>query len=150
MAPFTCGRRALLAGGASLSIAGLAGCSAIASVRSESAPELGRITVENADTVDHVLHVLLQRSGDPVHWSSHRLEAIQPPEDEDDHGEIDGAVLDDSAWAGETGQWTAYARVDDRSTWDRKAVPTDEADCYSLRLKIERDESVTIFLADCD
>lgn len=129
---------------------GLAGCAAVSGL-TDSPPELGRVRVENADDEAHTVGVVVERDGVIAHWSTHELKA--PYANDDGHRSVDDAVLDGGAWDGETGRWTVSVRVDDREEWTSASLPADarfDADCYALRLKIQRDASVATFPAECD
>lgn len=148
MVPATITRRRVIAVGLGSTLAVASGCSALPGSDTES--ELGRITVENGDDAPHTIHVAVQRGEDLVHGSTHDLEGTSAPADGADFGSIDGTVLDDANWNGESGDWTVYTRVDDRTSWTAHELSADDGTtCYAVRLAIEDDASVTSFTPDC-
>lgn len=135
-------RRHVLGLGAIGLLAAGSGCSAL-SDRFSADPTLGRIAVENTDDVGHVIHVAVMQGSELVYGSAHELEAVSD-------GVVDGTVIPDDTWADATGRWTIHTRVDDDTSWDSVPVPDREGtDCYSVRLVIEADASVTGFIPDC-
>jgi hypothetical protein len=148
MVPESTTRRQVLAAAAAGALPLFSGCADLG--LGESAPELGAVTVENADDTAHTVHVSVARGAELVHGSSHELDGVSPGSD-DDFGSVDTAVIDDDAWAGTTGEWTVYTRVDDETAWEEHPVPTDGGSaCHAVRLKVEADGSVTSFTPSCD
>lgn len=136
-----CRRRVLGLGAVGLLSVG-AGCSVFSKPFSDG-PELGPITVENSDDVQHVIHLAVTEGSELIYGSSHELEAVSD-------GIVDGTILVDDAWADRTGEWTIHTRVDNDTSWQHVEVPNSgETDCYSVRLTIEADASVTGFTPDC-
>jgi hypothetical protein len=137
-------RRAFVTGGVGV-LALSAGCAALPGSRSAS--ELGPITVENSDGIDHRVHVAVERDTDLVYGTSVTLDAASPGDDAD-YGSVDSVVLDSDAWTGATAEWTVHARVDGDADWTHHPVP-GEVPCHAVRLVVERDASVTGFTPDC-
>lgn len=151
MVPGTSTRRQVIAAGLLSTLPLVSGCSSVSSALTGSEPELGEIAVENADDEPHTIHVAVERGTDLIHGSAHELDPVSEPDTESDFGSVDGAVLEKDAWASKTGDWTIYTRVDEQTSWQHVEISTtDEATCYSVRLKIEDDASVTSFTPDCD
>ncbi|MFC7214179.1 hypothetical protein ACFQO4_08825 [Saliphagus sp. GCM10025334] len=145
----TCTRRQIISVGMGIAFPLISGCSALSSTESDS--ELGQITVENSDDTSHIIHVVVERDSDLIYGSTHELEAVSAPEDDDNYGSIDSAILENNKWDGTTGGWMIYTRVDGQTSWNEHEIPADdESTCYSVRLKIEVDSSVTSFTPDCD
>lgn len=129
----------------------LAGCASFPGSSTGETAELGHVTVENADDTEHTVHVLVERNSDPVYGTTVTLDAVSPPINESDLGSIDTRILNDSAWPNKSGNWTVYTRVDTNTAWQAHSVPTDtDVECYSVKLKVEIDSSVTSFTPDCD
>ncbi|MBX0296902.1 hypothetical protein EGH23_18650 [Halomicroarcula sp. F27] len=127
----------------------IAGCSAIIG-ESDGNVELGQITVENSDDTGHTIHVLVESDSEPVYGASVALDGISPPANESDFGSIDSAILNHSAWRGDSANWTVYTRVDSNTSWQAHVPPADtESDCISVRLIIETDATVTSFTPVC-
>lgn len=127
----------------------IAGCAAV-SGGGTSGAELGDVTVENGDGTAHTVHVLVERDSEPVYGTAVALDGASAPANGSDFGSVDSAVLDRSAWTGESGDWTVYTRVDANTSWKAHPVPDDDRTCAAVRLKIETDGSVTGFTPDCD
>jgi len=128
----------------------ISGCTAVSSGDGASGAELGAITVENSDNTAHTIHVLVERNSEPIYGTDIALDGVSPPTNQSDFGTIDSAVLNGSAWPEESTNWTIYTRVDTNTSWEAHSLPTeDENTCYSVRLKIETDDSVTSFTPDC-
>jgi hypothetical protein len=128
----------------------VSGCTAISGGNGGTDAELGAITVENSDETAHTIHVLVERNSEPIYGTAVALDGISPPANESDFGSIDSAILNDSALTSDSANWTIYTRVDTNTSWEPHSLPTeDESACYSVRLKIETDGSVTDFTPDC-
>lgn len=126
----------------------VSGCAAISGESAHA--ELGAITVENSDQRTHTINILLERDAKPVYGKTITLNATSPPENESDYGGIDSVLLNDSTWSSKSGNWTVYTRIDSATSWQRHTLPSDGGDnCYSVRLKIESDSSVTSFTPTC-
>lgn len=129
----------------------LTGCAALPGASTDETAKLEHIAVENADDTAHTVHVLVERNSQPVYGTAVTLDAVSPPANGSELGSVDVRLLDNSGWSGSSGNWTVYTRVDTNTGWQAHPVPTDaDAECYSVRLKIENDASVTGFTPDCD
>lgn len=128
----------------------VSGCSALSGGDGESDTELGKITVENSDEAAHTVHVLVERNSDPIYGTGVALDGVSPPANESEFGSIDSAVLNSSAWGGDSANWTIYTRVNSNTSWEAHSLPSEnDSACYSVRLKIETDGSVTSFTPAC-
>ncbi|MEF8814633.1 MAG: hypothetical protein V5A55_12575 [Halovenus sp.] len=85
-------RREVIAAGMMAALPLVSGCAALSSNETES--RLGHVTVENGDDAPHTIHVVVGRDSDLVYGSTHELEAVSAPEDADEFGSIDSAVIE--------------------------------------------------------
>lgn len=128
----------------------VSGCTAVSGGDGGSDAELGAITVENSDETAHTIHVLVERDSEPIYGTAIALDSVSPPANESDFGSIDSAVINSSAWTADSANWTIYTRVNTNTSWEAHSLLSeDNRACYSVRLKIETDGSVTSFTPDC-
>lgn len=129
-------RRALLAAAGTAAAGGLAGCSGSESAAAEpegggdgddGGTRLAYLRAANNDDAAHTVHVLVQRGGDPVHWSSHDLSA-------DDDGATASVATD---WAeGERGSPVVHVRLDDESSWSTFDLGERAESCYGVEARV--------------
>lgn len=130
-------RRRVVAGGAAVGLGLLAGClggdgeggnQLEGGGTGES--RLAYVRVANWDAVSHTFHVLVERDGDIVHWSSHELSGRDT--------EIPTEAVDTS-WADEAGDFVISVRVDDSEEWKTFDVAGREGDCYGVEARVTDD-----------
>ncbi|MFC7096980.1 hypothetical protein [Halobaculum marinum] len=132
-------RRAVLAGVGASAVGGLAGCASSDGGGDRSAPDgtarLAYVRLVNQHSRDHVVHVLVQRGGEPVHWSSHELGA-----DGASDGEATATV--ERTWADEPGAFAVFVRLDDADEWTEFDVGDGSVDCYGVETRIDVDGGI--------
>jgi hypothetical protein len=118
-------RRRLLAAVGTTGVAALAGCSTAAG---SSASRLAYVRVANWHAEPHTVHVLVERDGTLVHWSSHDLAA-----------RADGIATQplDQTWADDEAEFVVRVRIDDRSTWKAFDLAGRDGDCYGVEARID-------------
>jgi hypothetical protein len=135
-------RRQLVAGATAVGVGLLAGClgddsggenqlgSGSDGSGGGSGSRLAYVRVANWDAVSHTFHVLVERDGDIVQWSSHEL---------DGKGSDISTETIDSSWADETGSFVISVRVDDSDEWKTFDVRGREGDCYGIEARVNDD-----------
>lgn len=135
-------RRAVLAGVGAAATGGLAGCAGSGGdggggnrAAADGVARLAYVRLVNQHSTDHVVHVLVQRGGEPVHWSSHELGA---------DGARDGAATAtvDRTWADEPGAFAVFVRLDDADEWTEFDVGDGSVDCYGVEARIDADGGI--------
>ena len=126
-------RRRALAGLATLGVGALAGCSTAAG---SSTSRLAYVRVANWHAEPHTVHVLVERDGDLVHWSSHDLAARTD--------EITTQPLDQT-WADEEAAFSIRVRIDDRTTWKVFDLASREGDCYGVEARVNEQGSIGVW-----
>lgn len=106
-------RRQVLAALGLTAVSGGAGCTAPLRAVTTSPPRLGWMAVANYSPKPHRFRIEIERDGERVHESTHRLEG--KPE-----GRIPGEVLD-CTWGEAPGPYTFRGRVDE-SDWIERTV----------------------------
>jgi hypothetical protein len=126
-------RRRVLAGLGTLGLGALAGC---ATAAGSSTSRLVYVRVANWHAEPHTVHVLVERDGDLVHWSSHDLAG------RDD--EITTQPLDQT-WADGEAEFVVRVRIDDRTTWKVFDLAGREGDCYGVEARVNEQGSVGVW-----
>ncbi|MFC5367992.1 hypothetical protein [Salinirubrum litoreum] len=91
---------------------------------------LAYVRVANWDAVSHTFHVLVERDGDIVHWSSHEL---------DGKGSEIPTETVDTSWADQAGSFVISVRVDDSEEWKTFDVAGRDGDCYGVEARVTDD-----------
>lgn len=126
-------RRALLAAAGTAAAGALAGCSGGESAASEpedgddggGGARIAYLRAANNDDAAHTVHVLVQRNGGPVHWTSHDLSA-----------EGDGTTASVSTdWAG-SGSPVVHVRLDGESSWSTFDLGERAESCYGVEARV--------------
>ncbi|QLG61201.1 hypothetical protein [Halorarum salinum] len=128
-------RRELLAAAGAVGAAGVAGClgddtANQAGGGSEGESKLAYLRVANEHREDHSVHVLVQRDGEPIHWSNHDLAA-------GDDGMTSETV--EQSWSTTDARVTVYVRLDDDADWDSFDIDDGRWDCYGAMVKVNPD-----------
>jgi hypothetical protein len=131
-------RRRVVAGGAAVGLGLLAGClggdgegeNQLEGGTGGDGSRLAYVRVANWDAVSHTFHVLVERDGDIVHWSSHELDGKD--------SEIPTETVDTS-WADEAGTFVISVRVDDGDEWKTFDVSGRDGDCYGIEARVNED-----------
>jgi hypothetical protein len=118
-------RRRLLAGVGVAAAGALAGCSTAAG---SSTSRLAYVRVANWHAQPHTVHVLVERDGDLVHWSSHDLSA---------RGDDIVTQPVDRTWADEQAEFVVRVRVDDARQWKVFDVAGREGNCYGVEARVD-------------
>ncbi len=129
-----------MAGVGAAGVAGVAGCldaSGAEAGGDAAASRLAYVRVANWHGEPHTVHVLVQRGGDPVHWSSHDL-----PSGEDTP--TTAAVT--KSWAADRGAFSVYVRLDDADTWKQFDVSDGGgANCYGVEIRVGADGTLGVW-----
>ncbi|WP_277554906.1 hypothetical protein [Halobaculum limi] len=144
-------RRALLAGVAGAATVGLAGCAGAAGGDAGNAADAGGslgdgnarlayVRLVNRHATAHTVHLLVQRAGEPVHWSSHDLA-------ESDAASGEAARTVDRTWGSDPGAYSVYVRLDDADEWTEVSVGDGSADCYGIETRITAEGGVESLFA---
>lgn len=144
-------RRALLAGVAGATAVGLAGCAGAGSGDAGNAADAGGslgdgsarlayVRLVNRHATAHTVHLLVQRAGEPVHWSSHDL-------DGSDAGSGESTRTVDRTWGTDPGPFAVYVRLDDGDEWTEVSVGDGSADCYGIETRITDEGGVESLFA---
>lgn len=132
-------RRRLLAAAAA-AVAALAGCGGrnAQNERNGGTASLGYVRAVNRHEAAHTMHVLVERDGEVVSWSSYDLAA---------DGEASTAAVD-GPWteAAAEEEYTVYFRVDDRDEWETFGAGARDRDCYGLEARVNADGSLGLWL----
>jgi hypothetical protein len=126
-------RRRLLAGLGTLGVGALAGCSTAAG---SSTSRLAYVRVANWHPDAHTVHVLVERDGELVHWSSHDLPGRE--------NEIPTRPIT-RTWADEQSEFVVRVRVDDQRTWKVFDLAGREGDCYGVEARVNEQGSVGVW-----
>ncbi|WP_313693746.1 hypothetical protein [Halorarum halobium] len=127
-------RRGVLAAAGGVGAAGLAGCLGEGAANQAevggdgSDSRLAYLRVANEDAVDHTVHVLVQRNGEPVHWSDHELD--------DGDREMTSETVEQS-WTGSADEITVYLRLDDEDEWESFDIADGGGDCFGAMAKVD-------------
>jgi hypothetical protein len=136
----TLSRRRLLAA-SSAGIAALAGCGGVnaQNERSEGTASLGYVRVVNRHDADHTVHVLVERGGEVVFWSSYDLSAA---------GDDASAVAVEGPWtdAAAEAAYEVRFRVDDRTEWKTFSTAESDLDCYGLEARVNDDAGLGLWV----
>lgn len=119
-------RRRLLSGvlGGGLAIFG--GCLG-ASGGDGAAARLGYVRMANWHDEPHTLHVLVERDGEPVHWTSYALESASDG--------VRTATLEQD-WTGTPGEYVVYVRRDGRTSWKEFEAGEGTGDCFGVEARV--------------
>lgn len=137
-------RRRVLVGAGAAAAAGLAGCAGSGSGDAgggdpgDGTARLAYVRLVNQHSTDHVVHVLVQRDGDPVHWSSHDLDA---------DGDVGATATVERTWADEPGAFAVFVRLDDADDWTEFDVGDGSVDCYGVETRIDADGALESLFA---
>ncbi|QLG27969.1 hypothetical protein HUG10_10550 [Halorarum halophilum] len=129
-------RREMLAAAGALGAAGFAGCLGEDTANQagvggdDGDSRLAYLRVANEDNRDHTVHLLVQRDGEPVHWSSHDLAA--------GNDRVTSRTIEQS-WVGASGEVTVYFRLDGADEWDSFDIDDGRGDCYGAMAKVDGD-----------
>jgi len=140
-------RRAVLAGVGAAATGGLAGCAGSGAAGDSAGPtedgtaRLAYVRLVNRHSTDHVVHVLVQRGGEPVHWSSHDLDASGSASAGED------ATTVERTWADDPGDFSVFVRLDDAAEWTEFDVGDGSVACYGLETRIGTDGAVESLFA---
>jgi hypothetical protein len=126
-------RRRLLAGLGTVGVAALAGCSTAAG---SSTSRLAYVRVANWHDSEHTVHVLVERDGDLVHWSSHGLAARD--------GDITTRPIDQT-WADEQSEFVVRVRLDDQRQWKVFDLTGREGDCYGVEARVNEQGGIGVW-----
>jgi hypothetical protein len=126
-------RRRLLAGVGTLGLGVLAGCG---SASGSSTSRLAYVRVANWHREAHTVHVLVERDGELVHWSSHDLAARD--------GDITTQPIDQT-WADDQAEFVVRVRVDDGTSWKVFDLTGREGDCYGVEARVDEQGSVGVW-----
>jgi hypothetical protein len=126
-------RRRLLAGVGTLGLSALAGCGSAAG---SSTSRLAYVRVANWHAEPHTVHVLVERDGELVHWSSHDLAARD--------GQITTQPLD-RTWADAEAEFVVRVRLDDGTTWKVFDLASREGDCYGVEARVDEQGSIGVW-----
>jgi hypothetical protein len=126
-------RRRLLAGLGAAGATALAGCSTAAG---SSTSRLAYVRVANWHESAHTVHVLVERDGDLVHWSSHDLAARD--------GDITTQPIEQT-WADERAEFVVRVRVDDQRRWKVFDLARREGDCYGVEARVNEQGSIGVW-----
>ena len=133
-------RRGVLAGAGAAALCGLAGCSSAGGTDagdvggSGDGARLAYVRLVNRHEDAHTVHVLVQRGGEPVHWSNHELDG--------EGGAGTAAVTVERSWTDEPGAFSLFVRLDDAAEWSEFAVGDGSVDCYGVETRIREDGRV--------
>jgi len=128
-------RRQMIAGGAAVGVGLLAGClgddgeggNQLDGDGGDGGTRLAYVRVANWDALSHTFHVLVERDGDIVHWSSHEL---------DGKGSDIPTETVDTSWADAAGSFVISVRVDDSEAWKTFDVGGRDGDCYGIEARV--------------
>ena len=122
-------RRLLAATASAAATAAMAGCGGTNARNNRAAAEtsLGYVRVVNEQTVDHTIHVLVERDEEVVFWSSYDLSAA---DDDPSPLPVEGPWTDG-------GGYKLYFRLDEDDEW--ATFETGDADCYGLEVRVGDD-----------
>jgi hypothetical protein len=131
-------RRRVVGGAAAVGLGLLGGClgddaegrNQLNDGDSGAGSRLAYVRVANWDAASHTFHVLVERDGEIVHWSSHELAG----KDDD----IPTETVDTS-WADEAGSFVISVRVDDSGAWKTFDVAGRDGDCYGIEARVTED-----------
>lgn len=126
-------RRRLLGGLGAAGVAALAGCS---TASGSSTSRLAYVRVANWHESAHTVHVLVERDGDLVHWSSHDLAARD--------GDITTQPIDQT-WADEQAEFVVRVRVDDQRQWKVFDLAGREGDCYGVEARVNEQGDIGVW-----
>jgi hypothetical protein len=136
-------RRALLAAAGTAAAGALAGCSG--GETDAETPEdgdggdgggarLAYLRAANRDDAAHTVHVLVQRGGDPVHWSSHDLSA-------DGDGTTASVSTD---WEGSESP-VVHVRLDGESSWSTFDLGERAESCYGVEARVDAGGDLSVW-----
>lgn len=128
-------RRRMLAAAGAVGAAGFAGCLGDDTTNQAGGDggvdsKLAYLRVANEHRDDHAVHVLVQRDGEPVHWSDHDLAAGAA-------GMTSETV--EQSWTGADDEITVYLRLDDDPEWQSFNIAEGGGDCYGAMAKVNGD-----------
>jgi hypothetical protein len=97
---------------------------------------LGYVRLLNRHEEAHTLHVLVERGGDIVFWSSYDLGAgpnttTQPVE---------------GPWQNEPAPYTVHFRVDEREQWRTFSTAKTELPCYGLEARVNAEGGLGVWV----
>lgn len=140
-------RRALLAATGSAATVLTAGCLDGVRDRLDGSVRLGWFAAHNPDSAPHRFGLLVERDGDRVHRSDHRVPARE--------GDVVHSAVADCDWGPTPGSFTVAARVDG-GAWVEESVnrvdPADgrEVDCAVAEATYRNGELRVFARAGCD
>lgn len=122
-------------------VAGLAGCADAAGVGGTGGDDgsgsvLASVRVLNEAATANEVHVLVERGGEVVHWSSHELAARG----------TDGASRRlETGWGDSPGTFTLHVRLDGADDWETFRVGDRETACYGVEARVSADGEVSLW-----
>jgi hypothetical protein len=133
-------RRGLLTAAGTVGAAALAGCSSVgggaAAQEGDSGAVLAFVRVVNQDDTAHTVHVLVERSSDLVHWSTHDLGT-------GDSG--DGRQQLSGSWTESPATYTIHVRLDDADDWETFDVGDRGVPCYGVEARVDEEGTVSLW-----
>jgi hypothetical protein len=137
-------RRGVLGAVGTAGVVGLAGCAGVgggqASAQSgDGTSLLAYVRVVNNDDTGHTVHVLVERSGDPVHWSSHELGRQQSG---DNRERIAGS------WTESPAKYTIYVRIDDATEWQKFDIGDEGVTCYGIEARVDKEAKLSLWFRE--
>lgn len=120
-------------------VAGLAGCAGVGGGTGDGdggGSVLSSVRVLNEAATAHEVHVLVERGGEVVHWSSHELGA---------GGTGTASRRLAGGWGDSPGQFTLHVRLDGADDWETFRVGRRETACYGVEARISADGEVSLW-----
>jgi hypothetical protein len=138
----TLSRRRLLSLSAA-GVAALAGCggtnarNASNAGGSDGAATLGYVRVTNRHDEAHTMHVLVERDGEVVFWSSYVLDA---------GSDSATSTYVEGPWTDEQANYTVHFRIDERSEWRTFSTARTDLPCYGLEGRVSADGELGVWV----
>ncbi|MEZ3116951.1 twin-arginine translocation signal domain-containing protein [Halobaculum sp. MBLA0147] len=133
-------RRGFLAAVGAGGAAGLAGCSGVGGGSDGGDNSLiAYLRIVNRDDTAHDVHVLVERRGDPVHWSTHPLAAGG---NEGNTRRIAGS------WTETPASYTVYVRLDDAEEWQQFDIGKQGVTCYGIEARVDEDADLSLWFRE--
>jgi hypothetical protein len=112
-------------------------------------PLLHSLRLTNATNQAHTVHVVVERGGEFVHWSTHQL----GPQGGDGGGGGNGGLPPERTavertWSDDRGEYVIHARLDDRNDWQTVDIADlGEADggCWGVDLEATGDGEFSVW-----
>lgn len=97
---------------------------------------LGYVRVSNRHDATHTMHVLVERDGEVVFWSSYELGT-----------ESNRATKSvDGPWTTDQANYTVHFRTDEREEWRTFSTAKTDLSCYGLEGKVDADGKLGIWV----